>query len=421
MTVTYDLSKIDGVDFAGIYKLNRNSNKHSNETSLKEEFKKFDIHCTTCSTANGQYQILKYDKQSLTVDTIRSVGLFRSVILREDKIMGFSPPKSVKTVDLLVGHEHQLVLAEEFIEGTMINVFFDDSIGDEGDWEVSTRSNVGGRTAFFRDGQIDHEHTFRYMFLDALGKADLCLDNLSKDYSYSFVLQHPKNRIVIPIRDPVIYLVACYKIDNENYTVAEISREEQIDMLKGTTVCFAERFDFDCYEELREKWASGNTDYKIMGIILKNFFTGERSKLRNPNYESVRQLRGNQPKLQYQYLVLRKQGNVSKYLRYFDEAKHSFSTFRDQIHRFTQQLHTNYIMCYVKKNKPLIEYSLQYRTHMFNLHIMYLTFLREAGGKVSKQKVVEYVNDLHPAKLMFSLNFSMRQRQVEAVVNCQDE
>ena len=419
MTDLYNLATLNEVDMTTIYTMNNDENKNKNKNKLSEH----NIVFNTCSTEYGKYRILKYDKQFLTPDTVSTTGLYRSVVLRDSNILSYSPPKSLKDSDFMSKYPNPSVnrgtdiVAEEYIEGTMINVFFDPNIGDDGDWEVSTRSNIGARTAFFRDGTLDHESTFRYMFLEAANKADLFFDTLCKDYCYSFVLQHPKNRIVLPIREPLIYLVACYNINNETKTVSEVSRGTLIDMMEKTMVCFAGRWSFSDYNELKEAYASGNTDYKVMGVVLKNLKTGERSKIRNPNYECVRKLKGNQPKLQYQYLTLRKDGNVSKYLHYFGEVADSFSQFRDQVHQFTQQLHTNYIMCYVKKTKPLIEYPEQFRTHMFNLHKIYLNELREKNDKITKRVVIDYINNLHPSKLMYSLNFSMRKRKVETNIN----
>jgi hypothetical protein len=54
-----------------------------------------------------------------------------------------------------------------------------------------------------------------------------------------------------------------------------------------------------------------------------------------------------------------------------------FSNFRDQIHLFTNTLYSNYVSCYIKKEKPLIEFPEQYRTHMFNIHKQYLDDLKE--------------------------------------------
>ena len=44
-------------------------------------------------SSDKTYKILKYDKQYLTEDKINSIGLFRSVVTRNKKILAFSPPK----------------------------------------------------------------------------------------------------------------------------------------------------------------------------------------------------------------------------------------------------------------------------------------------------------------------------------------
>ena len=184
-----------------------------------------------------------------------------------------------------------------------------------------------------------------------------------------------------------------------------------------TGVKFPDVFDapFKTYTELIDKFASGNTPYDVMGIIVRNTQTGERTKFRNPIYEEVRHLRGNQPKLQYQYLCLRHAGKLPEFLKYYPETKEEMSKFRDQVHMFTENLHKNYISCYVKKEKPLREYSSQYRTHMFKIHEHFTSDLRPKGLYVTNTEVIKYVNNLHPSLLMYCLNFNMRKRMVDTI------
>ena len=122
------------------------------------------------------------------------------------------------------------------------------------------------------------------------------------------------------------------------------------------------------------------------------------------------------PKLQYQYLSLRKECKVVNFLKYYPENKNNFSTFRDQVHLFTNTLFTNYVSCYIKKEKPLIEFSEQFRTHMFNIHKKYLDEFREQKQFITNNVVIQYVNDLHPSLLMHCLNFQMRKRNVDTIV-----
>ena len=64
----------------------------------------------------------------------------------------------------------------------------------------------------------------------------------------------------------------------------------------------------------------------------------------------------------------------------------------------------NYISCYIKKEKPLIEFSEQFRTHMFNIHKHYLTELKEQKLYVKISVVIKFVNNIHPSLLMSSLH-----------------
>ena len=160
-----------------------------------------------------------------------------------------------------------------------------------------------------------------------------------------------------------------------------------------------------------------NTSYDIVGVVIHNKITGERIKIRNPVYEQVRNLRGNQPKLQYQYLSLRREGKVKDFLKFYPENKSNFSEFRDQVHLFTNTLYSNYVSCYIKKEKPLMEFSQQYRTHMFNIHQIYMNELREKKLFINNTVVQKYVNELHPSLLMYCLNFQMRKRNVDTIVS----
>ena len=136
---------------------------------------------------------------------------------------------------------------------------------------------------------------------------------------------------------------------------------------------------------------------------------GVRTKIRNPNYEIIRKLRGNHPKLQYQYLCLRKENKVREFLNYYPEYKKSFSEYKTKMHEFTNSLYTNYKECFIFKLKSLKLYDFQYKIHMFNIHKIYLEKLRPNNENISKQIIIDYVNELHPAQQMFSINYELRK------------
>jgi hypothetical protein len=375
-----------------------------------------------CRSNNSIYRVIRYDKDLLCFDLIPSYGLCRSVIINSaNKVVGFAPPKSLSAETFIQKYPDQnleeCIVAEEFIEGTMINVFFDPSIGLTGGWEISTRNTVGATSSFYKS---PNAKTFRQMFMEASDENKLDINKLDPQLCYSFVLQHPENRIVVPFSKPQLYLVGVYKIENKPNEIIvshyDSSKYQRFFSELGTSVKFPIQYSFTTYKDLVDKYGSMNTSYNIVGVVIHNKLTGERTKIRNPVYEQVRNLRGNQPKLQYQYLCLRKEGQVKDFLKYYPENKKEFSTFRDQVHLFTNTLYANYTACYIRKERPLIEFSEQYRTHMFNIHQLYMNELREKHLFVTNMLVQKYVNELHPSLLMYCLNFQMRKRNVDTII-----
>ena len=119
----------------------------------------------------------------------------------------------------------------------------------------------------------------------------------------------------------------------------------------------------------------------------------------------LKNLRGNNTKLQYQYLCLRKLNNVKEYLKYFPDNREQFNIFKLQLHLFTAALHQNYISCYIRKEKPLKEFSSQFRTHMYNLHQIYLS-IRADNGYINKLTVINYVNGFRVSKTNVHIKLS---------------
>jgi hypothetical protein len=96
---------------------------------------------------------------------------------------------------------------------------------------------------------------------------------------------------------------------------------------------------------------------------------------------------------------LRKEGKIGQHLKHYPEHSEQFAGFRDQLHEFTRKLRDNYIACYIRKEKPLKEYSQEYRTHMYHLHQIYKTKLKPNGKFLVFEDIVNYVNEQEPISL----------------------
>lgn len=370
-----------------------------------------------CDETLVQYELITYDKSVLSHDRVPTYGLLRSIIMQNNRIVSFAPPKSIDAYGFMETHtadNQSAIVAEEFVDGTMINVFMDRVLNK---WTIATKNTVGCDTSFFKDA-ADTSPSFKTMFDEALSSCKFSLDLLNPDFCYSFVLQHPCNRIVVPISTPQLYLCEYYKINHvDNASIKIVAQDldicKQNPLWAATCIKYPQRYPFTSFGDSIRKYASINTSYTIMGVVFKDRTTGTRAHVRNPNYEEVRHLRGNQPKLLYHYLCLRRMGKVPLYLKYYPEKSSQLSQFRGQVHAFTHALHEIYVDCFIKKKTLIGDCNDQFKPHMHNLHRHYIRDLMPDKRVVTISEVITYVNQLQPQYLMHSLNYHIKQHFVD--------
>tara|TARA_Y100000389_G_scaffold200360_1_gene240610 strand:- start:2593 stop:3903 length:1311 start_codon:yes stop_codon:yes gene_type:complete len=311
-------------------------------------------HLTVSPSSEGDLFIIKYDREKLTSENAHTLGLFRSVIvIKEDgqyRVVFAAQPKSVSFEQLGFQEDdatkEKPLYIESIIEGTMINFFHD---GQK--WRIATRSCIGANSKFYHDDEKDM--SFRAMFMEAFKKQKLKLSYFRNDLGYSFVLQHPKNRIVSPVSESHIYLVNIFAsketTGTEHLIYNQIGQDDHLASLieKGffsgeitltsafSTVTKLE----DGMEDLlkrKQELKEGAWDWKYKGVFIRNL-DGKHAKLINANYEYVANLVDNQPKTQFRYyhLLERSYSNevnmLEEYLQYFPEDRYKF------VHKYEPQ------------------------------------------------------------------------------------
>lgn len=323
---------------------------------------------------NRTYSIFNYNKGLNTIDD--ESGKYRSVIVsgQDLKLLSVSPSKSIP-IDIFMRKYPTLenVYIDDIIEGTMINVWYDERSLS---WEISTKSAIGGNYSFFSN-DIDSNKTFRQMFFDALDGYDLfaTLSSLSiySEFSYSFVLQHPDNHIVYKIDVPKLYLVGVYQIsehedelDISNITIIPQEQFQSWGIFQNTPILFSPRLLDVTYNSLLNTFTSIQSENSPVGVMFTHMDTGERSKIVNNVYLKAKTLRGNNPNLFYQYLCLNRIGKVDEFLVLFPWYNINFSIFRKQQSEFVVNLHKSYISRYIKRTGEII--SKTYMPHVYRLH-----------------------------------------------------
>ena len=118
---TYNLASIEGHNMECVF----NSVNSSAEIESAKILDTLKLNSNMWRHNNKTYQIIRYDKNFLANDRYDTVGLFRSVIIRDGNIISFSPPKAMEQERFIQTYLPEECIAQEYVEGTMINLFYD--------------------------------------------------------------------------------------------------------------------------------------------------------------------------------------------------------------------------------------------------------------------------------------------------------
>jgi len=442
-----------------IGELNKHDKKYANYSLCPEDprFLKRFVSTKICVSPKAIYKIYNYDKSILSsLDNFHDK--YRSVVFSypENKLLSFSPPKSIeyfafvekysKIIGELGEPGQKIITATEKIEGISINLFYDHRIQS---WEISTKTNIGGNYWYFVNSTVNNSitqiasppganytknyhspsSTFYDMVLDALIQPrntslndNPWINELPKTHCYSFVLQHPENQIVIPIKSPKLWLVAVYEIRNslkESCAIHIPSYEYKkwsILMSMVGVIDFPKELDVRNSKEL-QNYVSKYIDHPfrlVKGIVLWNEKTGERTLLNNPNYAELVKLRELSPVVQYEYFCMKRIGQLKEYMEYFPQIKKSIITMEKVYADFVKTLHACYMDVYVFKKVSLNNIDYQFRPYVENLHkTIYLPAIRTRNPvKINKAIVQAYIDKMEPREQLFVFSYLKRERDL---------
>jgi hypothetical protein len=354
-----------------------------------------------------KYKLISYDKELLNESNIHTAGLFRSVIMDNDAkyIMSFSPSKSL-SVELFCEyiniHKTQIpthnsdsvtsvtanifdtivpdkIIAEEFVEGTMINLFFDMHVGEFGTWVISTKHYVGGSNYVKQPINDDdpENYTFKMMFEDAMKHINLTYDDLNKTHKYSFLLQHPKNRIVIPVTEPKIFIINVYDI-TDDYEVKSFDYNsiKSMPAWEDVNISYPTQYtNWDTFSDLVDLYIT-NDKNNCAGLVLKDKSMLYRCKILNALNLTIKNMIGNHTNLYDRFYSLMQSNSVDKYVYYYNEHSKLFNYYYNKLTDYFKTVYGKYVDCFITKKICMDEIKPQYKTSLYNAHQYYHNFLK---------------------------------------------
>jgi len=372
--------------------------------------------------ANMKYTIMNYTKDFLCFDDYET-SKYRSVVFSnpENKLLCFSPPKSVK-YDIFMEKNPDIdenIYVNEIVEGVAINLFYDERIQS---WEIATKGAIGGNYKHKTQMEASNKNTFIELFLDTLQcisdikpfckqlNENKVIEIFPKKYCYNFVLQHPKNKIILNIENPKLYLVGVYEIQGNTAVKIPPHVFENWDIFLNIhgIIHFPKKICESSYDKIIAKYCSVYTTNIHPGIMITNLEHGERTKIMNPVYIRRRKNNKKNPNIQYQFLSLNQIDKTEDFLKYFPFCKKEFRKQKTEYLDFIHNIHSSYMLKYVECSITRI--SPKYLVHVNRIHdTIYLPSLSKKKQHITKDIVKKYVENMEPSELFFYLNYDNRE------------
>lgn len=395
---------------------------------------------------NHQYRVVNYDKKTINDISQPDIGIYRSVIFSEimigdgtisdTKLLCFTPPKSISYNEFILRYpvfDNKSIILNETVEGTMMSLFYN---FDMMKWEISTKGAISGNYYYYRTEYANvnktQNTTFRKMFMDALKynmtseilAKDIELDSipfvqgLPKQYCYNFVVQHPENHIVKYIMFPRLAIISVYEIFNEECRAVNIPRDvyQEWDCFIGSVIEFPIIYStqynaiegYNSYNDILNNFGTINCPSSCLGITMTHSVTGDRTRIDNPAYLELKELRGNNANMQYYFLCLMTMNKVEEFLYHFPSYIPMMMKFDAQYRTFAKNIHKCYMSHYVFKNRvpiPQKYYIIAKQIH-YTVYIPSISPDRSNTRFITLNEVFNYLLNMEPRHLLFAINKS---------------
>ena len=355
------------------------------------------------STPEQPFALIRYVKGKSNF-AISHVGAFRSVVwdVIKNIPVSIAPQKSETGESMPSNNSTDSFLIERFIDGVMICGFYDHY---NNQWRFHTRSTLNANCRFYSQTK-----SFRTLFEEAVSTTmtwSNFLASLKPDTQYTWVLQHPENRIVVNNTTPTVVCVQKQMYLSD--TLIPVADQQTVfDVAKITAATWS---------ELNNKVQMENAQFKhnFQGYVIKNG-VNFRWKVRGEAYNRVRKMRGNSARRDFLWLSLWRNGTLRDYLSLYPEERNSANAIVDKWKTISRTVYNLYTDVFKARSLPKAQIPPKYRPFVFGLHNLYINELKPQSKTVDWATALQYMNTRDTAQALYAINWELRAQNQQPTI-----
>lgn len=261
-------------------------------------------------------------------------------------------------------------------DGTVIRLYH-----YNGQWYTATTRCIDARKSYWSS-----DKTFDDMFWEIFNASSYDISNLDTNYTYSFILIHKENRIVVNHKyNNLIYINRIHnEIKEEDFTNYFYNQDPRRCIRRTKQIeNMSINYPLDDYY-LSDK----------RGVILK-FLDQETNSWKLYQYDfnsytQIKEVRGNVPLIRMRYLELLTDPEKLQVLESnYPEHAMTFSMIKHCMNKLYREVHNLYYQSHIKHNVTVEESHKLYRT-LKQLHGQY----KKQGTIITIEEVIKKVNSL---------------------------
>lgn len=341
------------------------------------------------STAENPFALIRYVKgqSDLSKSHVRA---FRSVVwdTLENRPASVTPFKSTDGESLPTEGAPAEYRVESFVDGTLIGMWWDKY---NRTWRIHTRSTIDGNCRFYST------RSFSDLFYSTVDPS--FTTTLNTAHSYSFILSHPENRIVVPVKRASVTCVQEVRITDTG----------AVEWAKPTVFPPTAFRNARTWNDVIAGLSEWNLRFghTIQGVHITGT-DGRRWKLRTPAYNAVRQMRGNSARRDFLWLSLWKAQQLPAYLGIYPEERTAANRLIDTWKRVTNEVYHTYVDVFKARSLDKSQIPPKYRPFVYGLHNKYMTELKMQGKSVDWRAALEFMNSRDVPQMLYVLNWDLR-------------